>query len=105
MRVGKDVERDEVPYLFLSSTLPSGDFPGGPVIKNPPVNTRDTCLIPGLGTKIPRAMGQPSLLSATTEPMPWSLCFTTRETAAMRSLPTATREPGLPQLEKTCAHQ
>ena len=70
MRVGKDVERDEVPCLFQSSKLPSGDFPGGPVVKNPPVNAGDTGLIPGLGTKIPHPMGQLSLRSATTEPMP-----------------------------------
>ena len=70
MRVGKDVERDEIPCLFQSSKLPSGDFPGGPVVKNPPVNARDTGLIPGLGTKIPHAMGQLSPRSATTEPMP-----------------------------------
>ena len=27
------------------------DFPGGPVIKNPPSNAEDMGLIPGLGTK------------------------------------------------------
>ena len=32
-----------------------GDFPGGPVVKNPPVSPGDTGLIPGPGTKIPRA--------------------------------------------------
>ena len=25
------------------------DFPGGPVVKNPPANARDTGSIPGLG--------------------------------------------------------
>ena len=70
MRVGKDVERDEVPYLFQASKLPSGDLPAGPVVKNPPVNARNTGLIPGLGTRIPHAMGQLSLRSATTQPMP-----------------------------------
>ena len=25
------------------------DFPGGPVVKNPPANAEDTVLIPGLG--------------------------------------------------------
>ena len=38
-----------------------GDFPGGPVVKNPPANVRDEGLIPGQGTKIPHAMGQLSL--------------------------------------------
>ena len=32
-----------------------GDFPGGPVVKNPPANVRDEGLIPGQGTKIPHA--------------------------------------------------
>ena len=31
------------------------DFPGGPVVKNPPSNARDMGLIPGWGTKIPQA--------------------------------------------------
>ena len=31
------------------------DFPGGPVVKNPPSNARDVGLIPGWGTKIPHA--------------------------------------------------
>ena len=31
------------------------DFPGGPVIKNPSSNAGDAGLIPGWGTKIPRA--------------------------------------------------
>ena len=36
------------------------DFPGGPVVKNPPPNTGDTGWIPGRGTKIPHAVGQRS---------------------------------------------
>ena len=28
------------------------DFPGYPVVKNPPCNAKDASLIPGLGTKI-----------------------------------------------------
>ena len=31
------------------------DFPGGPVVKNPPSNEGDTSSIPGRGTKIPHA--------------------------------------------------
>ena len=34
------------------------DFPGGPVVKNPPSNAEDASLSPGLGTKIPQALGQ-----------------------------------------------
>ena len=32
------------------------DFPGGPVVKNPPSNAGDSGLIPGWGTKIPHTM-------------------------------------------------
>ena len=39
----------------------SGDFPGGPVVKNPPFNAGNLGWIPGLGTKIPHALGQLSL--------------------------------------------
>ena len=44
------------------------DFPGGPVIKNPPSNAVDLGSIPGQGTKIPHASGQVSLHAATTKP-------------------------------------
>ena len=43
------------------------DFPGGPVIKNPPSNAGDMGSIPGRGTKIPHAAGQLSLRATTTE--------------------------------------
>ena len=43
------------------------DFPGGPVVKNPPSNAGDTGLIPGQGTKIPHAMGQLSPHATTIE--------------------------------------
>ena len=33
----------------------AGDFPGGPVVKNPPSNAGDKCSIPSQGTKIPHA--------------------------------------------------
>ena len=44
------------------------DFPGGPVVKNPPSNAGGAGLIPGLGTKIPHGTGQLSLCATTTEP-------------------------------------
>ena len=44
-----------------------GDFPGGPVIKNPPYNAGDAALIPGQGTKIPRATEKLSPPATTTE--------------------------------------
>ena len=34
------------------------DFPGDPVIKNPPSNAEGTGSVPGRGTKIPRALQQ-----------------------------------------------
>ena len=44
-------------------------FPGGPVVKNPPWNEGAVGLIPGWGTKIPRATKPLSLRIATTEPV------------------------------------
>ena len=40
--------------------LKGGDFPIGPVVKNPSSNAGDSGSIPGRRTKIPYAMGQPS---------------------------------------------
>ena len=41
-------------FLCLNFSL---DFPGGPVVKNPPFNAGDAGSIPGQGTKIPHAVG------------------------------------------------
>ena len=38
-----------------------GNFPGGPVLKNLPYNTRDSISFPGRGIKIPHASVQFSL--------------------------------------------
>ena len=46
----------------------SGDFPGGPVVKNPPSNAGDAGSIPGRGTKIPQAAEQLSPCATTTGP-------------------------------------
>ena len=43
------------------------DFPGGPMVKNPPCNSRDAGLIPVQGTKVPHAVGQLSPRTTTTE--------------------------------------
>ena len=43
------------------------DFPGGPVVKNPPSNAGDAGLIPGQGTKTPHTAGQLSPDATTTE--------------------------------------
>ena len=37
--------------------LCSGDFPGGPVVKNLPSNAGDAGSIPGLGIRFPHAVG------------------------------------------------
>ena len=43
------------------------DFPGGPVVQNPPSNAGDVGSIPAWGTKILHAVGQLSPCSTTTE--------------------------------------
>ena len=43
------------------------DFPGGPVVKNPPYKAGDLGPIPRQGTKIPHAAGQLSPHTTTTE--------------------------------------
>ena len=56
------------------------DFPGGPVVKNPPYSAGDMGSIPGQGTKIPHAAGQLSPRATNYRAhAPWSLCTTTRE--------------------------
>ena len=43
------------------------DFPGGPMVENPPSSAGDTGLISGWGTNIPRATGQLSPCTTTRE--------------------------------------
>ena len=45
------------------------DFPGGPMVKNPPSNAGDMGSNLGRGTKIPHGAGQLSPRATTTEPM------------------------------------
>ena len=52
--------------LYVEYFKNSWDFPGGPVVKNPPCNAGDTSSMLGPGTKIPHASGQLSLWGATT---------------------------------------
>ena len=42
-----------------------GDFPGGPVVKNPPSGEGNSGSTPGQGTEIPHATGQPCMPAAT----------------------------------------
>ena len=45
-------------YHYLSGLKQHArDFPGGPVVKNPPLNAGDSGSILGWGTKIPHAGG------------------------------------------------
>ena len=43
------------------------NFPGGPVVENPPCNAGDVGSIPGWGTRIPHAAGQLSLRATAAE--------------------------------------
>ena len=54
-------------FFFFFFKVKYRDFPGGPVVKYPPFNAGDAGLIPGQGTKIPRAAGQLSPHATTTE--------------------------------------
>ena len=51
--------------MFLKNRL--GDFPGGPVVKSPPLGAGDVDLVLGQGTKIPRATEQLSPRASITE--------------------------------------
>ena len=62
--MGKDIKYQ---HLFKNQKL-SWNFPRGPVVKNPPSNAGDEGSIPGWGTRVPHAVGQPSPRAATTEP-------------------------------------
>ena len=42
----------------MDKNPPARDFPGGPVVKNLPCNTKDMGSIPGKGTKTPHASEQ-----------------------------------------------
>ena len=55
--------------------LRRGEFPGGPLLKNPPYNVGDKCLIPDQGTKIPHTAGQQKPTSHTSR----SLCNATKD--------------------------
>ena len=46
---------------MIALTRAHGGFPGGPVVGGSPSTAGDASSIPGLGTKVPLAMGQVSL--------------------------------------------
>ena len=49
----KSIEEAKSIFIFLNAN--SGDFLGGPVVKDLPCNAGDLSLIPDQGTRIPRA--------------------------------------------------
>ena len=67
----------------------SGDFPGGPEVKNLPANSRDTGLTPGPG----RSHMLRGYLARS--PRAQSLCSAKREATTRRSPHTSTRESPL----------
>ena len=75
------------------------NFPGGPVVKNPPSHAGDAGLIPGWGTKIPHAVGQLSPRATTTE----LVCLNERARVPQTAEPT---HPGarVLQLERENLH-
>ena len=54
-------------FLLSQQITELGDFPGGPVVGNPPSSAGDAGSNSGQGGKSPRTMRQPSLCSATIE--------------------------------------
>ena len=69
--MGKDghPSLDFFSYVGETHRLKSGmgDFPGGPVVKNPPCNAGDMGLIPGWKIMVPHAAEQLSLRAPTAE--------------------------------------
>ena len=75
------------------------DFPGGPVVQNPPCNAKDTGLIPDLGRlhmPVPHRCG-----ACAVEPTPQSPCHTTREATAPREDPHSLQLEKSPHTAKT----
>ena len=71
----------------------AGDFPGGPVVKNPPCNAGDSGLILGQGTKIPHTVKQLYPHATATEARELrSSCAATRVCAQQKKTPRATTE-------------
>ena len=76
------------------------DFPGGPVVKNPPTSVGDEGPVPGWGGRhVPRSSEACAPQSLSTRGSPRSA---TREGTAERSPCAATKRSHCPQLEKAC---
>ena len=84
---------------------PWGDFPGGPVVKNPPTDAEDTGSVSGPGTEISHAVEQLSPCATTTEALVLKPAIHKRS-HTMRSLCRASKSsPCSRQLEKAHAQQ
>ena len=66
--------------------IKSGDFPGGPMVKNLPSNAKDMGSIPGQGTKIPHTAWQVSPHATAPEPVHSGARAATREACALQDL-------------------
>ena len=73
------------------------DFPGSPVVKNPPSNAGYKGSMPGRGTKIPHAMGQLSLAQQLL-----SLCALEPMDHTREKPRAATKEPSCLGEDPTC---
>ena len=89
---------------IMVKNCPNWDYPGGPVVKNPPSNAGDEGSIPHRGTKILHAMGQLSPCTATTEPMHSRACTPLERSprAIMKSPRDATKDPACCNKDPTC---
>ena len=73
MIISIDAEKsfDTIQHPFMIKTLIKfgidGDFPGGPLVKNPPAHAGDMGSVLAPGTRIPHATEQLSLRATTTE--------------------------------------
>ena len=56
-----ELEGEHSAVIHKGTVTTLSDFPGGPVVKNPPYNTEDPGSSHGRGTKIPQVAGQLSL--------------------------------------------
>ena len=94
---------------FLTRICYAWDFPGGPVVKNPPSSAGDMGSIPGRGTKVPHAAGQLSPRITTTEPTRCGVCARQLERenlhATTREKPTRHNEEPGHQHERSCMPQ
>ena len=80
-----DEHNNYVPSFCVSKIEAWGDFPGGPMVENPPPSAGDAGSISRQGTKIPHVTGQLSPCATATEPALSSPHSATREKCAMKT--------------------